>query len=394
MPIQAEKIRQDFEILKNRIIYFDNACMSLKPRQVVDKINEYYNKYPGCAGRSHHKIGKTLEHEIIVARKKIANFFNAKKPEEIIFTRNTTESINLVANSFGLKKGDAVLISDKEHNSNLVPWLVLVKKTGIKLKIFKFGDVDDFEKQLTNEVKLVSCVQTSNLDGTTQDIKEIAKITHKKGAKILVDAAQSAPHKEVDVRKLDVDFMACSGHKMMGPSGIGILYGKTQELEKLSPFLVGGDTVKNTTYSSVEMEDIPAKFEAGLQDYSGIVGFGAAVDYLKKIGLKNIEKHERELNKIITEGLGKKVELLGPYDYEKRGGIFSFNIKGIDPHEIAGILDHSANIMIRSGMHCVHSWFNAHKLKGSARASLYAYNTEKEAEKFVEEVNKIIKMVK
>jgi cysteine desulfurase/selenocysteine lyase len=394
MPIQAEKIRNDFEVLRNKIIYFDNACMALKPKQVVDKINEYYNKYPGCAGRSHHKIGKMLEHEIIIARKKIANFFNAKTENEIIFTRNTTESINLVANSFGLKKGDAVLISDKEHNSNLVPWLFLKKNEGIKLRTFEFGNLDDFERQMTNDVKLVSVVQTSNVDGTSQDIREMAKIAHKKGAKIIVDAAQSAPHKEIDVRKLDVDFMACSGHKMLGPTGIGILYGKLNELEKLSPFLVGGDTVKNTTYNSVEMEDIPARFEAGLQNYSGIVGFGAAVDYLKKIGLKNIENHEHALNKIITEGLGKKLELLGPYEPEKRGGIFSFNIKGIDPHEIAGILDHSANIMIRSGMHCVHSWFNAHKLKGSARASLYLYNTEEEANRFVEEVNKIIRMTK
>ena len=389
MPIQAEKIRQDFEILKKGIIYFDSACMSLKPRQVVEKINEYYNEYPACAGRSSHKLGKRLEHEIIIARKKIANFFNAKKPSEIIFTRNTTEAINLVARSFAFKKGDSVLISSKEHNSNLVPWLL----SGLNVKIFEFGDIGDFEKKLTTDVKLVSTVQTSNLDGTTQDIMEIAKISHKKGAKILVDAAQSAPHKEVDARKLDVDFMACSGHKMCGPSGTGILYGKLPELEKLKPFLTGGDTVKNTTYNSAEMEDIPARFEAGLQDYSGIVGFGAAVDYLKKIGLKNIEKHENELNRIITEGLKDYVQILGPGDCSKRGGIFSFNIKGMEPHEIAGILDHSASIMIRSGMHCVHSWFNAHKINGSARASLYFYNTEKEAERFVEEVKKISRIV-
>jgi len=393
MSIQAEKIRKNFEILKNKIIYFENACMSLKPRQVVEKINEYYNKYPACAGRSSHRLGKKLEHEIISARKKIANFLNAKKPNEIIFTRNTTESINLVANSFGLKKGDAVLISDKEHNSNLVPWLMLKNKAGIKLKIFEFGNLNHFEKQLTNEVRLVSVVHTSNLDGTTQNVMEMARIAHKKGAKILVDAAQSAPHKEINVRKLDADFVALSGHKMLGPSGIGILYGKMPELEKLSPFITGGDTVKNTTYTSAEMEDIPARFEAGLQDYAGIVGLGAAVDYLKKIGLKNIEKHEIKLNKIITDGLKDYVEIIGPENPEERGGIFSFNIKGIEPHEIALILDHSANIMIRSGMHCVHSWFNARKMKGSARASLYFYNTEQEAHRFVEEVKRIIKIL-
>lgn len=391
MPIPVEKIRSDFEVLKKNIIYFDNACMSLRPRQVVDKINEYYNEYPACAGRSTHTFGKKLEHEIIVARKNISKFFNAKQ-EEIIFTRNTTEAINIIANSFSLKKGDSVLISDKEHNSNLVPWLQLKEKKGVNVKFFEFNNLDDFKKKLTSDVKLVSCVQNSNADGTTQDIKMISKLAHKNSSKILVDAAQSAPHKEVDVKNLDVDFMACSGHKMMGPSGIGILYGKTKELEKLSPFLVGGDTVKNTTYSSIEWEDIPHRFEAGLQHYSGMVGFGEAVNYLKKIGLNNIRKHEIKLNKIMTEGLKGKVELLGPEDAEERGGIFSFNVKGIDMHEVAGILNHSANIMMRSGMHCVHSWFNANKLKGSARASLYAYNTEQEAEKFVEEVKKMIKL--
>jgi len=394
MPIQAEKTRKDFEVLKKGIIYFDSACMSLKPKQVVEKINEYYNEYPACAGRSSHKLGKRLEHEILVARKKISNFINAKKPDEIIFTRNTTESINLVVNSFGLKKGDAVLISDKEHNSNLVPWIMLRNKIGIKLKTFEFANLNDFEKHLTGDVKLVSVAQTSNLDGTSQDVKEMARIAHKKGAKILVDAAQSIPHRGIDVRKMDADFVAFSGHKMLGPSGTGVLYGKMHELEKLSPFITGGDTVKNTTYNSAEMENIPARFEAGLQDYAGIVGLGAAVDYLKKIGMKNIEKHEIILNKIITDGLKDKVELIGPENPEERGGIFSFNIKNLEPHEVALILDHSTNIMIRSGMHCVHSWFNARKMKGSARASLYLYNTEQEARRFVEEVSKIAKIVR
>ena len=389
--MQADRIRQDFEVLKKDIIYFDNACMSLRPKQVVEKINEYYNEYPACSGRSGHRLGRRVEHEVIAARKKIAKFLNAKKDNEVIFTRNTTEAINIVANSFGLKKGDTVILSDKEHNSNLVPWLVLKKKAGIKLRQFEFGNIADFEKKVSG-AKLVSCVQTSNIDGTSQDIKALSKIAHKNSARIMVDAAQSAPHKEVDVRKLGIDFLACSGHKMCGPSGTGILYGKIKELEKLEPFLTGGDTVKNTTYDSADLEQIPHRFEAGLQHYAGIAGLGAAVDYLKKIGLKSIQKQELKVNQIMTEELKESVQLLGPEDPAKRSGIFSFNIKGVDPHEIAGMLDHSAKIMIRSGMHCAHSWFNAHKLKGSARASLYFYNTEEEAEKFVDEVKKIVRL--
>ncbi|MBW3023106.1 aminotransferase class V-fold PLP-dependent enzyme, partial [Candidatus Woesearchaeota archaeon] len=281
----------------------------------------------------------------------------------------------------------------KEHNSNLIPWLNLKDKTGINIKFFEFGNIDDFEKKMSGDVKLVSCVQTSNLDGTSQDIKEISKIAHKKGAKVVVDAAQSAPHKEVDVRKLDVDFLACSGHKMLGPTGTGILYGKLEELGRLKQFISGGETVKDSTYKSFVMEEIPERFEAGLQDYAGIVGFGEAVNYLKKVGMRNIQNQEIKLNKIITESLSKSVEVLGGEDCEERPGIFSFNIKGIDMHEISGMLN-SANIMIRSGMHCCHSWFNSRNLKGSARASLYFYNTEEEAEMFFKEINKIIKLVK
>src|SRR3989338_1621501 len=346
--MNIEKIRKDFEILSKGIIYFDNACMSLKPNQVIDKMNEYYKEYPGCAGRSEHSIGKRVEEEVSRARRQISGFFNAKKESEIIFTKNTTESINLVANSFGLKKNDAVLLSDKEHNSNLIPWINLSKKIGIKLKFFEFGNIKDFEKKLSSDVKLVSAVQTSNLDGTSQDIKEISGIAHRKNAKVLVDAAQSAPHKEVDVRKIDADFLACSGHKMLGPSGTGVLYGKYEELSKLSQFISGGDTVKDSSYDSFVVEDIPERFEAGLQNYAGIIGFGEAARYLEKIGMSSIQKQELKLNKIITENLKGKVSILGGNDHNSRQGIFSFNIKGIDAKEVAGILN-SSGVMIRAG---------------------------------------------
>jgi len=390
--MNTEKIRKDFPVLnqKKRVIYFDNACMSLRPVQVISKINEYYNEYPACGGRSYHKLGKKVTEEVNLARKEIKKFFNAKSEKEIIFTKNTTESINMIANSFEGK----ILTTDKEHNSNLAPWLSKKFKHEIVLsKKDNTFNIEDFKKKIKG-TKLVSMVYTSNLDGTTIPAKEIIKIAHENKALVLLDAAQAAPHKEIDVKDLDVDFLACSGHKMLGPSGIGMLYGKEHLLKQLKPFIVGGDTVRNTTYNSVEFEDIPDKFEAGLQHYSGIIGFAEACRYLKKIGLNNINKHEIELNKFITNELLSYVELIGPEDAEQRAGIFSFNIKGIDPHHVAVALDSSSNIMIRSGQHCVHSWFNAHKMDGSARASLYLYNTKEEAELFVAEIKKFAKYLK
>jgi len=394
--IDTEKIRKDFPVYDRKIngkpvIYIDSACVSMKPKQVIEAINRYYNEFPACGGRSIHKLGKQVDEEVEKSRKEIKNFFNAKSEKEIIFTRNTTESINLVANSFRFKKGDIVLTSNKEHNSNLLPWQVNEK---IQHKIFRFGDLEDFKDKIKG-VRLVSIVHTSNLDGSSNPVKEMIKIAHENNALVMLDAAQSAPHKEVDVRELDVDFLACSGHKMLGPSGIGILYGKLELLEKLKPFMLGGDTVKETTYSSHELDDIPERFEAGLQNYAGIIGLAEAIRYLKKVGLDNIREHEIMLNKLITEGLKdiKGLKILGPEEPEKRAGVFSFNIEGMNPHNIATMLNESSNIMIRSGAHCVHSWFNANKMDGSARASLYLYNTKEECEKFIEQVKEISKFV-
>jgi len=398
MFFNEKKIRQDFPILGKRIngkpvVYFDNACMTLKPQQVIDAINEYYTDYSGCAGRSLHKFSARVNDEVLKARKIMQKFIGCKRPEEIIFTRNTTEGINLVASTFALEKGDIVLASDKEHNSNHLPWLKLVKEKGIVYKQYEFGNIDDFREKVKG-AKLVSIVHTSNVDGTTQDIKEIVKIAHEEGAKVLVDGAQSVPHKEIDVKKLDVDFLAFSGHKMVGPTGTGVLYGKFDELNKLPQFIVGGETVQNSTYDSCVVEEIPMRFEAGLQDYAGIVGLGKAAEYLRKVGLGNIAKHEVKLNKILTEGLSAypKVRFVGPKDPELRGGVVSFTVAGFDFNNLAMMMDEAANVMIRSGSHCVHSWFNAKNLEGSARASLYLYNTEEDCKIFLEEFEKISKL--
>jgi len=400
--MKVEKIRKDFPILEKRIngkpiIYFDNACMSLRPRQVIDATDEYYLEYPGCAGRSAHEFSTKVSEKYSEARGEIAKFVGARKKEEIIFTRNTTEGLNLVLNSLNLKKDDIVVTTDKEHNSMLVPIQVLHEKRGIQHKIVftKDGfDVQKFQDSMNKQVKLVGMVHSSNVDGTSIPEKEVIKIAHDFGALVLLDAAQSVPHKEFKMKEIDVDFLAFSGHKMMGPSGTGVLYGKYDLLERLDTFLVGGDTVEFTTYDSHVFLKPPEKFEAGLQNYAGAIGLAEAARYLDKVGRKNIEKHEENLNKIITEGIRdiKGLKIIGPQEPESRGGIISFVVDGMNVHDVALMLNNTKNIMIRSGQHCVHSWFRANNLQGSDRVSLYLYNTSEEAEAFVETLKGIVKL--
>lgn len=401
--LNVEKIRLDFNILNREKgvipIYFDSACMSLKPGQVIDAMNDYYLNFPACAGRSSHKLSNIATKKVKESRNLIAKFINAKSEDEIIFTRNTTEGINLFANSIGLKKDDIVLIGDKEHNSNLVPWLLLRDKLGIVVKIIPSNEDGSFSQenllQMISGAKIVSIVHTSNLDGVTNPIKEIIEIAHKNNALVFLDGAQSVAHKKMDVRDLDVDFMAFSGHKMLGPTGTGVLYGKALLLEKLEPFIVGGDTVEFSTYDSYKMLPVPEKFEAGLQDYAGIIGLGEAVKYLSQFDFSDIKEHELKLNTYITEELKKipKIKIIGPTDPKYRSGIINFYIEGVDMHKFAIMLDEMANIEIRSGQHCVHSWFNDKKILNSARVSLYIYNTMEEAESFINNLNKIIKII-
>lgn len=401
--MNIDKIREDFPILNNpkkQIAYFDNACMTLRPRQVVEKMNQYYYEYPACAERSHHSLGKKATEEYNNSRVIVRKFINAKSDKEVIFTRNTTESINLVAKSFNFKKDDVIINTDKEHNSNLLPWQVASRLHGLKRERISTKDGFDHEhfeqilkKAQGNHNKVfVSMVHTSNMDGTSIPVKEIISTAHKYNAIVMLDAAQSVPHQPIDVKKLDVDFLAFSGHKMLGPTGTGVLYGKEELLKKLTLYNIGGSTVNDSTYDSAEFAELPERFEAGLQDYAGFIGLGAAVEYLKK-HIGDIHEHELKLNKIVTEGLKSQVDILGPEDYKLRSGIFSFNAKNkMDYHEVALMLDSYANIMIRSGRHCVHSWFNANKIDGSARASFYLYNSEDEAKLFVEKLKEIVKM--
>ncbi len=397
--------RIDFPILNPQnndkpIIYLDTACQSLRPRQVIEAMNRYYTKFPACSGRSNHQLAATVTRLMDEARQQMARFLGASRMEEIVFTRNTTEAINLVANAYDFQTGDTVLIGGKEHNSNLIPWQMLVKRRGIHLKILPplsdgSFDLPGFEQAISGGVKLVSFGYTSNLDGVTLPVEQIIKLAHKRGALVMLDAAQAAPQRKVNVRALDVDFLALSGHKILGPSGTGVLYGKYKLLDAMNPFMVGGDTVATSTYETCEFLPVPEKYEAGLQDYAGVIGLGEAARYLQAVGFDAIQKQELLLNKIMTEGTidMQGLHLIGPADPALRSGIFTFYIDGIDSHRIALMLDQMANICVRSGQHCVHSWFNANGIKGSVRASAYFYNTEEEAELFVENLIKIRKVL-
>lgn len=403
--MDIDRIRQDFPILQTQhkgkpIIYFDNACQSLRPQSVIDAINSYYLKSSACMGRSMHSLAVEVTRACDESRIAMAKFLNASKKEEVIFTRNTTEGINLVSHSLQFKPGDVILVSDKEHNSNLLPWQQRVKQQGIVLRIIPSQpdntfDMDAFEKILDGNVRLVALGSTSNLDGLSVPMAGIIKKAHSAGALVLLDAAQTAPHQKLDVKALDVDFLAFSGHKMLGPSGTGILFGKLKLLEKMDPFLVGGETVSSSTYESGVFLPPPEKFEAGLQDYAGIIGLGAAVGYLQKVGFDSIRKQELLLNTALTDGFNDfpGFTLIGPRDPALRGGIFSFYKVGADSHQVALLLDQVANIAVRSGQHCVHSWFHAHKLMGSVRVSFYFYNTLEEIQVFLDKFHQIEKVL-
>ncbi|MBS3159404.1 aminotransferase class V-fold PLP-dependent enzyme [Candidatus Woesearchaeota archaeon] len=383
--MNINKIKEDFNILNKKIngkpyVYLDSACMSLKPILVVNKIIEYYANYPTCGGRSNYKLAKDVTWNVEETRRLVKKFINAKYEEEIIFNRNTTEGINLIAKNF-----DNVLITDREHNSNLIPWKnkIIVNSK----KDFTF-DFEAFQSKVKG-VKLVSFVWTSNLDGYSLPVKEIIKIAHENDSLVMLDAAQAVPHREVNVNGLDVDFLVFSGHKMLGPTGTGILYGKKDLLNKMKPLILGGGTVYDSTYASYKLEDIPKRFEAGLQDYSGIIGLSEAIRYLGKY-LDDLESHEKKLIKYLYDNLD--VEHVGVNNYALNSSIFNFNLKNRDSHEVAIMLDQMENICVRSGAHCVHSWFNKHNIKGSVRASVYLYNDLNDVKILIECIDKLKKL--
>jgi cysteine desulfurase/selenocysteine lyase len=397
--MDVSKYRKDFPILNSddSPVYLDSACMTLRPQAVIDAITDYYTNYPACGGRSVHKLSWQVTENFEMARDSLRRFMGAEKSSEIVFTKNATESMNIVANGLNLKQGDRVITSDKEHNANVVPWHHLAKYKGIKYDVLPakdnyYFDIEALKESLDSKTKLFSFVHTSNLDGHTNPAKEIVEICHDKGIRVMIDTAQSAPHKEVNVVDLDVDFAAVSAHKFCGPSGMGALYGKYDELKELIPTYVGGSTVVNSTYKDYELLPPPSCFEPGLQNYAGAIGSGAAAEYIMDIGRDNIQEHENKLNKLMTKELAdvESLNLVGPSDANQRGGIFSFNVDGWDPTEIAMHLDEEYNVAIRSGMHCVHSWFNSRGIAGTARASVYLYNNENDVLSFTNAIKESV----
>lgn len=390
--MNVSEIRKDFPIV-NDWIYLDNACTSLKPRKVTDAVREYYEKYSVCSGRSTHSLSTELQRRIEAGRDSLRGLLNAESADEIVYTKNCTEAINLVSKGMNFKKGDIVLTTDKEHNSNLAPWIKLHEDTGIIYRQVPTDkgdfDMEAFEENMSSKVKLVSMVHTSNLDGSTIPAREIAGVVHDHGGLFMLDAAQSVPHRPVDVKKLDADLLTFSVHKMIGPTGVGVLYGKKDILKDLEPLIYGGGGVKNTTSSEVVLQDGPQKFESGQQNYASLFAIESAVDYLTDIGMENIRKHEIKLNEFVTKKLCDDVKIIGPKEASRRSGIFNFYMDKLGPHEVSLLLEEEG-ILTRGGMQCVHSWYNNNKIEGGTRASFYLYNTLDEAKRFVDAVSEYI----
>ena len=401
--MNTNKIREDFPTLREEDApaYLDNACVTLKPDCVIDAITEYYTKYPGCGGRSVHRYGTQVSKKVSDSRRSLASFINAPSVNEVIFTKNATQSINQIAHGMKWSEGDVVLTTDREHNSNLVPWLQLEQEQGIDHRVVPSNadntfDLESFEEicsEVGDKLKLVSMSHVGNLDGVSTPIKDIAKVTHDHGALIAVDGAQSLPHMKVDVQDLDIDFIAFSIHKMCGPSGMGALWGKSDLLDDLRPIHSGGQTVVTSSYDSLQWAKPPARFEGGLGNFSGMIGTSAAIDYLAKMDMDAVHEHEVKLNKIMTSGVKdlNGIEIIGPEDASLRGGICSLLLHELPAHDIAILLDEAAAVMVRSGLHCVHSWFNDRgHTGGSLRASAYMYNTEEEARLFSDTLEEIV----
>jgi cysteine desulfurase/selenocysteine lyase len=387
------EIREDFPIFKNKdIAYLDSGATTQKPIQVIKKIEDFYENSNANPHRGAYSLSIEATQIYDEARAKVAKFINAETPEQIVFTRNATESLNLIAYSYGMnniKKDDTVLISIMEHHSNLVPWQNVTKKNEAKLEYMYINDEgiipqEEIENKIVKGVKIVGITQVSNVLGTINPVKDIIKKAHEVGAIVIVDASQSVPHMKVDVQDLDTDFLVFSGHKMLSPLGIGVLYGKKDLLENMHPFLFGGDMIEYVYEQDTTFAPVPTKFEAGTQNVEGAVGLSSAIDYLNNVGMDNVENIEKDLLKYAMEELSKLdfITVYGPKNIEKRAGVISFNVNGVHPHDVASILD-SQGVCIRSGNHCAQPLLRYMKLDSTCRASLYIYNTKEDIDRLV-----------
>lgn len=402
MNLDIQRIRADFPALQQRfdgrpVVYLDNACMTAKPRQVLQAMERYYTEFPGCHGRAAHTFGRRTTDAYEGARAAIARLIGAPpEARQLVFTKNSTEGINLVMAGLPWREGDVVLTSEMEHNSNHLPWLHAGQRHGIKLRHFALADDGTFDEErfvaaLGPEVKLVSVFQTSNVTGVSLPVERIVELSHAQGALVLVDASQAVGSGGVDVGRTGCDFLVLSMHKVMGPTGVGVLYGTAERLAALRPLLYGGEMVADVQYRDFSLAGVPDRFEAGLQNYAGVIGAGAAADYLRALSPEAVTAHLARLNRIAGEGLRriKGVTILGPEDPALRHGVVNFVLQGTPSEHLAQILDQSRKIMVRAGVHCVHSWYHARGLQRSVRASFYLYNTEQEAELLVKSVREL-----
>ena len=397
-------IKQDFPIFYNRkISYLDSGATTQKPSQVINALNKFYENYNANPHRGAYSLSIEATEIYESTRAKIAKFINAKHPEEVIFSKNASESLNLIAYSYGLdnlKNGDDVVLSIMEHHSNLVPWQYVTKKTGSNLKYMYINNEyeiskEEIESKITENTKIVGITHVSNVLGTINNVKEIIKYAHKKGAIVIVDASQSIPHMKIDVQDLNADFLVFSGHKMLAPLGIGVLYGKREILNQMNPFIMGGDMIEYVYEQETTYAPLPNKFEAGTQNVEGVIGLGAAIDYIENLGYDNIKQIETKLVKYARSELSK-LEFLDIYmtpNESNHSSVISFNIKGVHPHDVASILD-SEGVCVRSGNHCAQPLLRYLGFDSTCRASFYIYNTQEDVDNLVKALIKAYDMFK
>ncbi len=402
--LDVAAIRRDFPILSRRVrgrplVYLDNAATSQKPRQVIEAISSYYEKSNANVHRGVHFLSEEATVLMDAARAKTAAFLNSPSPDSVVFTRNATESINLAAHAWGrkfLKSGDEILLTEMEHHSNLVPWQILAAEKGVKLKFIPVRpdgtlDMEEASRQAGPRTRLVSFTALSNALGTVNPVPELIALARRSGARALVDASQWAPHRPIDVQAWDCDFMALSGHKMLGPTGIGVLYGKRDLLEAMDPFLGGGDMIRQVFLDRSTYNDVPYKFEAGTPNIEGAVGFAAALDYILNVGFEDMARHEEALMERAMAALPQKgVEIYGPRRPGLRSCVISFNIDGVHPHDVSTALD-LEGVAVRAGHHCCQPLMSKLRVPGTARASFYLYNTLDEVDALVHAVSKTLR---
>ena len=397
-------LKKDFPILNNReITYLDSGATTQKPEQVIQAIDNYYKTANANVHRGAYSLSIEATSQYEKAREKVANFINSPSSEQVIFSKNATEGLNLIAYSYGmdnLKKDDEIVLSIMEHHSNLVPWQKVAKTTGAKLNYmyinneFEISD-EEIEKKITDKTKIVGITHVSNVLGTINNVKKIIKQAHKKGAIVIVDASQSIPHMKIDVQDLDCDFLVFSGHKMLAPLGIGVLYGKKQLLNDMTPFLMGGDMIEYVYEQDTTFAPLPNKFEAGTQNIEGVIGLATAIDYIENIGYEKIAQIEEEVVSYAREELSKLdfLELYITPNKQNHSAVISFNIKGVHPHDVASILD-TNGVCVRSGNHCAQPLMRYLGIDSTCRASFYLYNTKEDVDKLVVALKKAYEMFK